>query len=202
MGLKPGEILPTIYVNRKIPGILIFEIIKPPSKGDISKLVKEVEKALSEKKGKIILKLSQDAAIGTHGYGYIEKTFRELKAIAQVYQGDIKYVLPKRLSDRAPGTVSELNDAIQALSTASQEHESLEERIKLKEKLIYQQTQIKRLTEENQLLIKKVKELMTLVHQPFTNAELIAAVEHYQRLASEVQEAPPTYREYEKESLK
>lgn len=170
----------------------IFHIGVALTKADAARLIRDVEQSLSSNKPKIILNLSTEAATGNHGYGYLEKALRPLKALTQKMQGDIKYVVPKKLSERIPDTQSDLNKTTQELSQTISEEEIREEHLKLKEKMIYQEAQIKKLSAEVNILARKAKELMGWVTQPIAQKELDNALEHFRNLASELQAETPS----------
>ncbi len=182
-------------VHEPSPGIFVYHVDTALTKIDTVKLLREIENSLRNGKSKLIIELSAAAATGSHGYGYLEKAFRGVRALAQKLHGDIKYILPKKISDRVAGTLFDIKIAINALATVPSAEDIREEHVKLREQLIFQEVQVKKLTEEVRLLTLKTKELASLVNQPQSDKELRAAIDHYRKLACEVQMDTPTYRE-------
>lgn len=177
--------------DESTPGVLIYHLTKALNKADAARLIRDVEQALSSSKSRIIMDISADAATANHGYGYLEKAFRSLRTLAQKMQGDIKYVLPKKISERIAGTAHDLAATIESMTESNNPEDMREEQIKLKEQVIFQEAQIKKLTGEVNLLTKKTKELVSLLSLPNTDIELKAALEHYKKLAAETQTASP-----------
>src|SRR5689334_15049877 len=133
-------------------GIVVYHVFKALSKADAARLMGEIEQALTNGKPKIILELNSEAATGSHGYGYLEKAFRGLRTLAQKLQGDLKYVLPAKIASRLPGTLSDMGAAVKALAGAATESEFRDENLKMREQMIFQEAQIKKLTTEVNLL--------------------------------------------------
>ncbi len=176
-------------------GIVICRIKEPLSKIESDQVTQGIERILTSGKSKLILEFSLNAALGAP---YLEKSLRTLKATAGRLGGDIKYVVPDPIGQRIFGSVTQLDVAIKSLlelkgiPQPNPVGEPVPEKKPEKEKKdppdeTLLTLEMKKLTNENRILTEKVRELLQIVRQPSTNEDLKLAVDHYRKLATEVE---------------
>ena len=167
-------------------GILVCHIIEPLEKKEAEQVITGVGRVLANGKARVILEFSKSAAIGPGGAAYLEKGLRKLRDLACKMNGDILYVIPEDVGVKIPGVLTNLSAAIHILLGGK--HGQIKDQEKLLTDLYNQGLQLKEALAENALLSKKTQELLALVREPSADAELKSAVEHYKKLAMEVEE--------------
>lgn len=181
-------------IDTKHAGVLVFRLIKPLTKLEVASLVREIEKSLKDGKSKFVLDFSKEAATAAIGFGFIQKECSKLQVFAKKMRGDILYVLPEKLAARVEGSYPDIAVALQIAAAGSVSDDKQRLVDELKEKVAEQSGELAKLKAAIEILAKKNKELLELVGQPSTDAEMKAAINHYRNLASEVQAVSPNLR--------
>lgn len=178
-----------VFIENLPQGALVCHINEPLRRSEADQIVLGIQKLLTNGKARIILDFNLESAAATGGASYLEKSVRKLRDLARKMAGDIVFVVPGAEGDRISGSVPDLNAALRRLLGRSgdliRDHEdALKELGKKNEEVV-------KLTAENKLLIAKIQELLRSISKPSTDAELQAAVLHYQKLAAEAEAQSP-----------
>lgn len=169
-------------------GVIIVRILEELAATEAQQIMKGIEKVLANGKARIILEFAPPSLKGPAGPDFFEKTLRPLKTLAKKMRGDLLYVVPDPEGQKVFGAISTLKTA---MKTILGQLDLGKERTELVAELEKIKVEHEKLTAENTFLSQKIEELAKTVSLPSTDAELKAAVKHYQALAAEVEAAPP-----------